>query len=119
MRRRNFLRWHARGWRLNSDVERAVLAVYEDLALASNQTIGADRGGFEDMTRHATPSPEQPEHGACVGEYGRPPEPAPDGSKRQPRTPRRHWRKPRSACRLISPYHRPLRCRSQHSEAGV
>lgn len=66
---------HARGWRLNSDVERAVLAVYEDLALAPNQTIGADRGGFEDMTRHATPLPRQPDHGAYLGRYERRPEP--------------------------------------------
>jgi CubicO group peptidase (beta-lactamase class C family) len=68
-----FLTNHMQGWRLISDVERAILELYEGLALAPNQRTGGDRGGFEDMTAHATPLSPQPAHGQYLGRYERPP----------------------------------------------
>jgi len=64
---------HNVGWRLIQDVERAILELYEGLALAPGQATGGNRGGNEDMTVHAVALPDQPEVGTYVGTYQRPP----------------------------------------------
>ena len=64
---------HNVGWRLIQDVERAILELYEGLALAPGQATGGNRGGNEDMTVHAAALSDQPEVGAYVGTYQRPP----------------------------------------------
>ena len=61
------------GGALIQDVERAILELYEGLALAPGQATGGNRGGNEDMTVHAVALPDQPEVGAYVGTYQRPP----------------------------------------------
>lgn len=68
---------HGHGWRLNSDVERMILSTYEDLALEPNQAIGCDRGGFEDVSTHASPMSTQPSPAGYVGSYHREPGPPP------------------------------------------
>lgn len=64
---------HAEGWRLVQDVERAMLKLYEGLALAPNQATGGNRGVSETMAAHATPLPKQPALDVYVGKYERPP----------------------------------------------
>jgi CubicO group peptidase (beta-lactamase class C family) len=64
---------HAEGWRLVQDVERAVLKIYEGLALAPNQPTGGNRGVAETMTAHATPLAKQPPLEPYAGKYERPP----------------------------------------------
>ena len=63
---------HRTGWRLIQDVERAALALYEGLALQPNEPI-TNRGVSERLTDHVSPLPAQPEIGAYVGTYRRPP----------------------------------------------
>ena len=64
---------HNAGWRLIQDVERAILELYEGLALAPGQATGGNRGGNEDMTVHAVALADQPAVGPYVGTYQRPP----------------------------------------------
>ncbi len=68
---------HGFGWRLNSDVERMILSIYEDLALESGQATGCDRGGFEDLSTHSQALPTQPRPDEYVGSYSREPGPPP------------------------------------------
>lgn len=60
---------HQAGWRVHSVVERLILDTYEGLRLEPNQRIGADRGGFEDMTHHAEPLAQQPSPEDYVGTF--------------------------------------------------
>ena len=64
---------HNAGWRLIQDVERAILATYEDLSLAPGQATGGNRGGNEVMTVHAEALDRQPSADAYEGDYHRPP----------------------------------------------
>jgi len=62
---------HTNGWRLIQDVERLLLASYEDLRLAPNQAI-AHRGVDETMA-HAAPLTPQPSPADYIGTYARTP----------------------------------------------
>ena len=64
---------HNQGWRLISDVERAILESYEGLTLTPGQATGGNRGGNEIMATHASPLASQPAVGPYVGTYRRPP----------------------------------------------
>jgi CubicO group peptidase (beta-lactamase class C family) len=62
---------HMQGWRLHSDVERAILELYEDVRLSPNQAIGGDRGSLESVASHANSLEPQPPIGEYIGTFRR------------------------------------------------